>query len=161
MSGTGRVWNRVEIVEQGQPSVDRGSGETPFSEFTVETTGMNRGQTFNIAAGAEITLWDWDLHGDFTLLGVEADGYLWLATNVDAPTSASDNNDAGTSDNWAKEAISNIAPRFFQSMLAPVNTSAANYAASAFHAATATGRIYKITAKNPGTETRKVTVFWR
>lgn len=163
MSHTLRLWYRVEDIESGESVLDIGSVEygRPYSEVTSSTASAQRGRKVVLAAGEVKTLWDWDVDGDFTLLGVTSNGYAWLSMNVDKATSSTDNNDAGTADNYPKEAISNVAPRFFQSMLAPVNTSAANYAGSAFHAGTEQGRCYKLEAKNPGTTSVTIEVFWR
>jgi hypothetical protein len=158
MSAIVRFWRRFEVIRNGLTHLAFGDTERPSSEFsaTGQPTSTRR---WVIAAGDTVTVWKWATDGDFTFMEINSGGLVQMAVNVDAYNT---NTFAplGTSSNWPKEYLSCCLPRYFNSMYAPVNVSAANYAGSAFHANTVQGRMYEVVIKNPNTVAVTVDVTW-
>ncbi len=159
MSATLKAFRRF-VVESGDSNLlDWGSVVEPMQDTAVEGLPISRPKKISIAAGASVKIWDAPTDGPFAFFFIESAGYLWLSTKVDAPVSGSNLAAAGTAVNYPKTAISCIGPHIIDSVLAPVVTSAATYAGSAFGSAVA-GRKYELWLKNPGTEAVEVTYGW-
>lgn len=126
-----------------------GSAHEAQEPATVTGTPRMGPRTQTLAAGASVKLWDYTADGAFAEMIIEGSGVFYIAQKVDAPVSSSDATAAGTSVNYAKDCGSCNMPFTIQGMTIPVNVSASNYAASAFHAATTAGRRYEIWVKNP------------
>lgn len=161
MSAIIEVFRRISVRSGDSNLLDYGSITTAQNPTTCAGTPILRPREITLAAGESKTIWKWEDDGDFALLFLECSGYAWIAQHVDLPTSESDLNPAGgTSSNWFKDAISCVAPRFYEGMAVPTVPSVANAAASAFHATTANGRRYELVVKNPADATADITVTY-
>jgi hypothetical protein len=161
------IYRRLVVRSGDASQLDYGSITTPQNPTAATGVPVAQPKTITLAAGAGATLWDWTVDGDFSVMLIECDGFVWIEQTVDAPTASDGSNNAaaGTATNRPKEGLSCVGPLVIQGMAVPVVPTSGghqdNYAAS-FHASTTNGRRYKIVAKNPASATTsvKVTCMW-
>lgn len=166
MSATLRVYTRIVVEENASVVLDAGSVVAPHRAVTVDGAVL-RQATRALAPGETLALYSYDDHASFDLIAVwvREGGFVDVAVQGDAPTSASDATPLGTSRVWNHTPVSDACPWMLNSRAALVNADPADHAeqngttAGFFEDADETrGRIYAVQVKNPDDATEDVTI---
>lgn len=149
------------LVDSDGVRTGLGSLESPVFDGSVPGTAQLRA-TVTVPAGEKMMLWQYGDQGveDFEVLvlRVKGTGYLYGAFLVDAPTSASDHDPAGTTERWRQFDLSCKIPFVLNTDEARINPTAADeytetggWPTIFDDAGTTDGRVYAVAAKNPST----------
>lgn len=165
MSATLKVYTRV-VLEVNGVVLDVGDVLTPQKAITIDGT-YRRHQTTSLAPGETVTIYSYDDHPEFQLIGVwvKGSGFVDIGVQHDAPTSTDDTTPAGTARTWQHTPLSCFCPLFLSSVDGLTNADPADHAeqngttAGFFEDADETrGRVYEVQIKNPDDATDDVTL---
>lgn len=163
MTATLRHYSHGVLENADGTAAHFGSNTQPTKEVTIDGDVVEADTIIPIPAGQLVLLWVWTANDpDFAMFRLEivgGEGYLDLYWQVDKPTSTTDSTPLGTCLKWNEADFSCDTEFVLNTQVARANPTLATAAGDsaglplmAASGGTVDGRIYKIMAKNRGTD---------